>query len=151
MRAFWAPAAIAAASEDDLRALRLGYRARSLKPVTDSFVSGEVDETAIRRLNLEAARRELLKLHGIGPASVGYSLFEIFHHYDAFDSISPWEQRIYSRLLFDRDLVPADQLLNEVRRRWGRWRMLAGHYLFEDLFWRHRQEPIPWLAELIRL
>ena len=50
-------------------------------------MSSEVDETAIRRLSREAARRELLKLYGIGPASVGYSLFEVFHHYDAFDSI----------------------------------------------------------------
>jgi len=28
--------------------------------------------------------------------------------------------------------------------------MLAAHYLFEDLFWRHEREPIPWLEALIR-
>jgi hypothetical protein len=29
--------------------------------------------------------------------------------------------------------------------------MLAAHYLFEDLFWRRRNEPAEWLEELIRL
>lgn len=77
-------------------------------------------------------------------------MFEVFHRYDAFEHISPWEQRIYSRLLFDEALVPAERILAEVERRWGRWKMLAAHYLFEDLFWRRRHEPAPWLEELIR-
>lgn len=149
--AFWPPHRISAASEQDLRALALGYRARSLKRMTEAFAGGGIEELAIRRLDREAARRELLKLYGMGPASVGYALFEVFHHYDAFDSISPWEQQVYSRLLFDRKLVPAERLLGAVRRRWGRWRMLAAHYLFEDLFWQHQRKPIPWLAQLIRL
>jgi 3-methyladenine DNA glycosylase/8-oxoguanine DNA glycosylase len=48
-------------------------------------------------------------------------------------------------------LVPAEQILAEVERRWGRWKMLAAHYLFEDLFWRRQHAPVPWLEELIRL
>ena len=133
---FWAPRALHAATEEELRALKVGYRATSLKRVTASFVSGGFDPLAIRSMDREQARRQLLTLYGIGPASVWYVLFEIFHHYDAFDVISPWEQKIYSRLLFDRDLVPANRVLAEVKRRWGRWRMLASHYVFEDLFWR---------------
>jgi 3-methyladenine DNA glycosylase/8-oxoguanine DNA glycosylase len=82
---------------------------------------------------------------------VWYLLFEVFHHYDAFDVISPWEQKIYSRLLFDRESVPAEKVLAEVKRRWGRWRMLASHYIFEDLFWRRQTEELPWLEALIRL
>ena len=80
-----------------------------------------------------------------------YLLFEVFHHYDALDYVSPWEQRIYSRLFFDEERVPAEQIIDEAKRRWGRWRMLAAHYLFEDLFWRRRNEPVEWLEELIRL
>jgi len=29
--------------------------------------------------------------------------------------------------------------------------MLAVHYFWEDLFWRHTAEPVPWLEALIRL
>lgn len=148
---FWPAEALAAAPEEDLRALKLGYRARFLRRLSQDFASGTVDEGVLRGLDKEAARRELLKLYGIGPASVWYLLFEVFHHYDALDYVSPWEQRIYSRLFFDEDLVPPERILDDAKRRWGPWRMLAAHYLFEDLFWRRRNEPVQWLEELIRL
>ena len=66
-------------------------------------------------------------------------------------TVSPWEQKIYSRLLFDEELVEAGVILGEVERRWGRWKMLAAHLVFEDLFWQRRSQPVPWLEELIRL
>ena len=56
-----------------------------------------------------------------------------------------------SRLLFDRERVAPRTILREAERRWGSWKMLAAHYLFEDLFWGHRARPVPWLAALIRL
>jgi 3-methyladenine DNA glycosylase/8-oxoguanine DNA glycosylase len=149
--AFWPPEALAAVSEGELRALKLGYRARTLKRLSDAFATGAVDESRLRALSKDEARSELLKLYGIGPASVWYLLFEVFHHYDALDYVSPWEQRIYSRLFFGEERVPVEQIIDEAKRRWGRWRMLAAHYLFEDLFWRRRNEPVEWLEELIRL
>lgn len=149
--AFWPPSALSLAGEQELRALKVGYRAKTLARVADVFARGEIDEYRIRRLDREAAQRELLRLYGVGPASVWYIMFSLFHHYDAFDVISPWEQRIYSRLLFDDELVPSERILREVRERWGAWRMLAALYIFEDLFWRHTEEPIPWLAALIRV
>ena len=149
--AFWPPQALAAAPEEGLRALKLGYRARFLHRLSQGFTAGTIDETALRGLDKEEARRELLKLYGIGPASVWYLLFEVFHHYDALDYVSPWEQRIYSRLFFDEEMVPKGRIIDEAKRRWGRWRMLAAHYLFEDLFWRREHEPVEWLEKLIRL
>ena len=148
--AFWPPQVLFAAGEQELRDLKVGYRAKTLARVAGIFAAGDVDEFEIRALDREPAQRALLRLYGIGPASVWYVLFSQFHHYDAFDVISPWEQRIYSRLLFDTELVPGDRVLREVRKRWGKWRMLAAMYLFEDLFWQHREQPISWLAELIR-
>ena len=147
---FWSPQVLDAAPEEDLRALKVGYRAKSLKRTSSQFARGEMDASALRRLSNEELKGELLKLYGVGPATVWYLLGN-FHRYDAFEHISPWEQKIYSRLLFDEELVPAEQILAEVERRWGRWKMLAAHYLFEDLFWRREHEPVPWLEELIRL
>jgi 3-methyladenine DNA glycosylase/8-oxoguanine DNA glycosylase len=148
---FWSPEVLDAAPEEDLRALKVGYRAKSLKRISNQFAHGKVDGRALRRLSNEDLKRELLKFYGVGPATVSYLVFEVFHRYDAFEHLSPWEQRIYSRLLFDEELVPAEQILAEVEERWGRWKMLAAHYLFEDLFWRREHEPVPWLEELIRL
>ncbi len=148
---FWSPQALDAAPEEDLRALKVGYRAKSLKRISGQFARGECDDHALRCLSNDELKRALLKIYGVGPATAWYLMAEVFHRNDAFDHISPWEQKIYSRLLFDQELVPAEQVLAEVERRWGRWKMLAAHYLFEDLFWRRAHAPVPWLEELIRL
>ncbi len=148
---FWSPQDLVHVTEDELRALKLGYRARFIRRITEQFAKGAIDELALRNCTKEAAGRELLSLYGIGPASVGMLLFEVFHHCDAFDRISPWEQKILSRLLFAKDDVPAERILKLARRRWKSWRMLAVHYLFEDLFWKHLGQPVDWLIPLIRL
>ena len=109
----------------------------------------EVDEKGFEKLQREA----LLALYGIGPASVWYILFDVFHHLDKMDHISPWEQKIYSKLFFDRepdDPVGVDELLKTFER-FGKYEMLAVHYIWEDLFWRRKYEPVAWLEKLIRL
>ena len=151
---FWAPEALNDASEQDLRQLKVGYRARSIGRVTDAFARKEVDEFTLRRASREERRNALLGLYGIGPASVGYILFDVFHQWDELNHISPWEQRIYSKLFFDRDPddpAPVDQLLQTLDDRFGEWKMLAVHYLWEDLFWKRTHEHVTWLEKLIRL
>lgn len=151
---FWSPEALARAAEDDLRALKVGYRARAIQRVTAAFAGGEIDELDLRRQSREAQREALLALYGIGPASVGYLLTDVFHHLDEFEHISPWEQRIYSKLFFDADPdepVPAAQLLALFDERYAGFRALAVHYFWEDLFWRRKHESVGWLEDLIRL
>ena len=70
------------------------------------------------------------------------------------EHISPWEQKIYSRLFFDRDPedpVPVQQLLDYFNEHFAGYRMLAVHYVWEDLWWRRLHEPVDWLEKLIRL
>jgi 3-methyladenine DNA glycosylase/8-oxoguanine DNA glycosylase len=151
--AFWTPQELSGVTEDALRELKVGYRAGSILRVTEAFAEGQVDEFALRAAPRELRRAALLDLYGIGPASVGYILFDVFHQWDELNHISPWEQRIYSKLFFDRDPadpVPVEQLLQVLDERFGVWKMLAVHYLWEDLFWSSARDPIPWLQELIR-
>jgi len=150
---FWDPATLAGATEHELRALKVGYRARTLLRVSEAIAAGELDGEALRSAAVPDQRRALLSLYGVGPASVGYILIDVFHAFDELVHISPWEQQIYSRLLLQRpedDPAPVEVILDHVAR-WSPWRALAVHYLWEDLFWRHRSEPIEWLAPLIRL
>lgn len=155
LTAYWGPEAIHHADEAELRALKLGYRAKTLKRQAESFVPGGsaplLDEVALRSLPTPELKHALLSIYGVGQASVWYLLFGHFKRYGVFDTISPWEQKIYSRLLFDQELVDAKTILAEVEQRWGPWKMLAAHLLFEDLFWRRRHEPVGWLEDLIRL
>jgi len=150
----WTPEQIHSVSEEELRGLKVGYRARSIKRVTEAFVSGQVDEIALRDCPREEQRKALLALYGVGPASVEYILSDVFHHHGAMVHISPWEQKIYSKLFFDRDPgdpTPVPELLAYFNVEFAPYQMLAVHYFWEDLFWRRKYEPVPWLEELIRL
>jgi 3-methyladenine DNA glycosylase/8-oxoguanine DNA glycosylase len=151
---FWEPEVVDRATEEELRSLKVGYRARSTKRVTTAFVGGEIDEFELRKGSREEQRQALLDLYGIGPASVGYIMGDVFHHLDEMEHIAPWEQKIYSKLFFDvdpEDPVPVDELLKLFDERFGGYRMLAVHYFWEDLFWRRKHEPVEWLEKLIRL
>lgn len=151
---FWEPQQMAGVTEQELRDLKLGYRARSIVRVTQAFNNGEIDELALRGQRLEEQRPALCGLYGIGPASVGYILFDVFHRLDELDHISPWEQKIYSKLFFNRDPekpVPVDRLLRLFEKRFGGYRLLAVHYIWEDLFWKRRNIKVDWLEKLIRL
>ena len=151
LSAYWPPEAIVQAGEQELRDLKVGYRAKTLIRQAQEFVNEGMDEYSLRVFPSDRLKAELLDLYGIGPASVWYLLFGVFKRYDALEYVSPWEQKIYSRLLFDQEMVDAEVILGEVERRWGKWKMLAVHYIFEDLFWQRKTAPVPWLEELIRL
>ena len=142
---------MAKTSEEDLRKLKLGYRAKFLKRISEQFANGEIDEYKLRKLPREETRKEALKLYGIGKASVEYLLFEDFYHYDALETIPPWEQKILSMLLYNKKLVPTVKLLKDINKRYGKWQKLAVHYIWEDIFWRRKNEKIDWLEKEIRL
>lgn len=147
----WRPEDIQNVSEQILRGLKVGYRAKIIKRLTESFASGKINEQSLRRINnKDEVKKELLKLYGVGLQSVSYILFEAFHFYNALDHLSPWEQKIYSQLLFGKKTVSAERIIAISRKRWGEWCMLAMHYLFEDIFWRRKKENIAWLEEEIR-
>jgi 3-methyladenine DNA glycosylase/8-oxoguanine DNA glycosylase len=151
---FWKPEDIDLTSEDELRKLKVGYRARSIKRVSEAFARQQIDELTLRRQPYNHQRHALLELYGIGPASVGYILADVFHHVDEMEHISPWEQRIYSKLFFDRepiDPVPVHELKHYFDTHYHGFRSLAVHYFWEDLFWNQKNTPAEWLEGLIRL
>lgn len=148
LSAFWTPSELAAVRDEELRELKVGYRSKSFSRVSQFFKERPNFEEELRTLSREEAAKQLREIYGVGPATACYLLFESLKHFDAFDHVSPWEQKILSRLLFQRKLVSAARILKEAEKRWGQWRMLAVHYIFEDLFWRRMQERIEWLEEI---
>lgn len=159
----WKPETIIKVSEEELRKLKVGYRAKFFKRISeDILISGEFNEHKLRKLNNEGLKAKLLKLYGIGPHSVENLLWEVFHRHDVFGVLPPWEQKIYSRLLFNKQslflanarnkkLISEDKILETIARRWGKYKRLAAFYIWTDLFWRHKQKPIKWLEKEIRL
>ena len=151
---FWKPKVLTKVPEQELRNLKVGYRAKSLKRISEPFAKNEIDEFDLRTKDKEEQREALINLYGIGPATVGYILFDVFKHYDELSNISPWEQKIYSKLFFDRDPsnpISEKKLLKFFDQRFGEYKNLAVHYIWEDLWWKRKHKPVPWLEGLIRL
>lgn len=151
---FWEPEVMTKTNEQKLRSLKVGYRAKSLIKVSAPFAKGEINELALRKKPQEIQEETLISLYGIGPASVGYIMFDVFHRWDFLRHISPWEQKIYTRIFFKKDyekeLVSVPDMLAHFNR-WGKWKALAVHYVWEDIWWKRRNRRIPWLEKLIRL
>jgi 3-methyladenine DNA glycosylase/8-oxoguanine DNA glycosylase len=151
---FWLPTVIARATEEELRQLKVGYRAKAILRVTEAFAQGDLDEFDLRDQPREMQRGALLSLYGVGPASAGYILFDVFHHLDELNHISPWEQKIYSKLFYDTDPetpIAVNELLALFEQRFSGYKMLAVNYIWEGLFWKRKTEHIEWLEKLIRL
>ncbi len=150
---FWKPGGLKDVTEDELRALKVGYRAKSIKKIDEQFTQGLIDEFELRKKDRDIQMDELLDLYGVGPATVWYLLFDVFHHWDFFNHVSPWEQKIYSKVFFDKDPenpVPVKKLLKHFEK-YGEYKQLAVHYIWEDLWWKRKTKHIPWLEKEIRL
>lgn len=151
---FWQPEVMVKANEEHLRKLKLGYRAKSLIRVSEQFVKYKIYELKLRKESEDVQEQTLLSLYGIGPASCGYIMLDVFHRWNYLKHISPWEQKIYTKLFFGKDyekeLVPVSKMLKYFSR-WGKWKNLAIHYVWEEIWWRRKNEHISWLEKLIRL
>jgi DNA-3-methyladenine glycosylase II len=152
LSAYWSPEDLSKVSEDKLRLLKVGYRAKMIKSVSEAFANREIDERKLREMSTGNAKKELMKLYGVGPATAEIILSGYLRRYDTFDLKGKfWEQKILSRVMFKKKLVSNEEIAEEFDSRYGKWKGLAFHYIFTDLFWRHREKPIPWLKREIRL
>jgi 3-methyladenine DNA glycosylase/8-oxoguanine DNA glycosylase len=147
----WPPERMESVSEEDLRNLKLGYRAKFIKKLSFDFSNGKIEEEKLRQLDKEAVEKELTNIYGVGPETARILLFEVFHFYDTFDHIAPWQQKIYSRLFYGKESVPVKKIQKDIKTAYGKFSMLAVHYIWEDVFWRRKNEKIPWLEKEIRL
>lgn len=149
---YWSPQDLQKVTEDELRLLKVGYRAKMIKRVSEAFANREIDEHKLRQMSTRDAKEELMKLYGVGPATAEIILTGYLRRYDTFDLKGKfWEQKILSRVMFKKKLVSNEEIAGEFDSRYGKWKGLAFHYIFTDLFWRHREKPIPWLKKEIRL
>jgi 3-methyladenine DNA glycosylase/8-oxoguanine DNA glycosylase len=144
---FWPPERLIKVREKELRALKVGYRAKSF--LRASRDCRRLDERTMRTMDDEILRKTLLGIYSVGPASVDYLMQGAFHRKAAFDMVSPWETKIFSRILFNKPWVGPKRVLGELIRRYGNWRGLAAHYLFMDLAWKHKKNHVDWFGKLM--
>jgi len=133
--AWFTPTQIAQANLEDLREkCRLGFRAKYLKSIADlirkrNFPSLE----RLEEMPAEDAKRELMKLKGIGEYSAEIAL----PHADRFP-IDVWSVKVFWSLFFPhRAMSPLKMAMKDVRthavERWKKWRGYAFIYVINDL------------------
>lgn len=81
---FPAPEKLAQASLEDLYACNLGYRSRYIQKTAQSIAEGEIDLKAVRNMEYDNARAELLKLCGVGEKVADCICLFALHQLDAF-------------------------------------------------------------------
>jgi N-glycosylase/DNA lyase len=110
---------LAAAAEADLRACRLGFRARHLHRAARQIVDGEVCLEKIGLLPTEAARAELLRLAGVGEKIADCVLLFAYGRGEVFP-VDVWVERILRRLYFPgRRGVAVQRLRRFARTHFG--------------------------------
>ena len=128
--AFPEAARLAQAEESELRACRLGFRARHLFVAARQIASGEISLEHIASLPTDDARTELLRLRGVGTKVANCILLFAFGRLEAFP-IDVWVERVLRRLYFnDRPRVPHERMRLFADRHFGPHRGYAQQFLF---------------------
>ena len=82
--AFPSPERLSAATEEELRALKLGYRSRYICGTARMIAEGKVRPEELQNMEYKKAREELMKLPGIGGKVADCICLFALHHLDAF-------------------------------------------------------------------
>lgn len=82
--AFPTPWQMAALTEEELRSCNLGYRSRYIRETAKVIAKGEVDMETLIHMDYESAKKELMKLRGVGVKVAECICLFALHHADAF-------------------------------------------------------------------
>jgi len=81
---FPTPDALSKATEEELRACNLGYRAKYVLKTAKDIASGHFSLEELKKMNYEDAKKELLKLYGVGVKVADCICLYALHHLEAF-------------------------------------------------------------------
>lgn len=116
--AFPTPEKMASLTPDDLAVLRAGFRNRYLIDAAQKVCSGEVRLDKCKNCDYQEARKELMKITGVGVKVADCTLLFGFHRIEAFP-IDVWMKRAMEKLF--PDMKPED---------FGEYAGIAQQYIF---------------------
>jgi N-glycosylase/DNA lyase len=127
--AFPTPARIAGATEAELRACKMGFRAPHLLAAARQIADGKFDLNRPRHLPLPEARAELMKLRGVG-GKIADCVLLFAYGFDAAFPVDVWVERALRQLYFPRRRVMAKRLRHFAATHFGPHAGCAQQYLF---------------------
>lgn len=128
--AYPTPEQLSTATEGDLRACKLGFRAKNLLGAARMVASGEVDLRRIREMEDEAALLELCRLSGVGEKVANCVLLFAYARYKAFP-IDVWIERVLREIYFrGKRKVTGKRMKRFTQEYFGPYGGYAQQYLF---------------------
>ncbi len=127
--AFPTPQQIAALSEADLRACKMGFRAPSLLAAARQIADGSFELARLRQLDYAAARAELMKLRGVG-GKIADCVLLFACGFDGAFPVDVWVERALQELYFPRRRASDRRLRKFAATHFGPHAGYAQHYLF---------------------
>jgi N-glycosylase/DNA lyase len=127
--AFPSPEKIAAATESELRACKMGFRAPHLLAAARQIAEGKLDLERLRPLTLAEAREELMKLRGVG-GKIADCVLLFAYGFDSAFPVDVWVERALRQLYFSRRRVTERKLHHFAATHFGQHAGYAQQYFF---------------------
>ncbi len=121
---------LAALSLSELSVIKSGFRDKYILAAARAFASGEFDASAVKKLNTDAARRELKKLAGVGDKVADCVLLFGLSRTESFP-VDVWVKRIMEYCYFEKPETK-EKITELARASFGELGGFAQQYLF---FW----------------
>jgi N-glycosylase/DNA lyase len=130
LHAFPDAARLAGVTEAQLRACKLGFRARHLHVAAAQIASSEILLDRVGRLPTNEAREQLMRVRGVGEKVANCILLFAYGRAEAFP-IDVWVERVLRRLYFkNSQRVQHERLRAFAESHFGPYRGYAQQFLF---------------------
>jgi N-glycosylase/DNA lyase len=120
---------IARATETELRACKMGFRAPHLLAAARQIADGKLNLERLRHLTLAEARGELMKLRGVGR-KIADCVLLFAYGFDGAFPVDVWVERVLREFYFPRRRVSAKRLQHFAATHFGPHAGYAQQYLF---------------------
>ena len=120
---------LAHATEAELRACKMGFRAPSLLAAARQIAEGKFDLERIRQLPHAEARAELMKLRGVG-GKIADCVLLFAYGFDSAFPVDVWIERALQQLYFPRRRASEKRLRRFAATHFGPHAGYAQQYLF---------------------
>lgn len=125
---FPTPAELSHANEEELRSLKVGFRAPYILDAVQKVVEGEIKEEIIQKLNNEEALAMLLSIRGVGVKIAHCVLLFGLSRRDAFP-IDVWIKRIMEKIYYGKE-TNKEEIQAFASEQFGAYGGYAQQYLF---------------------
>lgn len=132
---------LAAASEAELRACKMGFRAPNLRATARMLSGDKLDLRDLHGRPVSEARQELLKLPGVGPKIANCVLLFAYGFQDAFP-VDVWIMRALRKLYFPKRRPSPRRLQRFINSHFGANAGYAQQYLFHYMRLQGRRKTI---------